>query len=234
MDSKLYKERVTYRIIIPIILFFLFGLPVNAQTEKEWRDSLSRLNKAIERCPKNIDLRLKKAAVNVELKQWDYALEEYSKVLEVDNNITARFFRAYINYNLRRYDMASLDYEEILSAFPKHFEARLGLAMTKKKQGNKQDAMDQLNLLVQLYPDSAIAYAARAGYETELKQYDVALFDWDEAIRLEPQNAEYVVSKVDILLTLKRKKDAKKTIQDAQSRGIPKEKLSEWILRTYE
>ena len=89
--------------------------------------------------------------------------------------------------------------------------------------------IDELNRLVQQFPDSAKAYAARAAYETELKQFELALFDWEEAMKREPRNLEFLVSRVDVLLTLKRHEEAWALLNDALKRGVPRAALKEWI-----
>lgn len=180
-----------------------------AQTEQEWRDSLSVLNELIRQSPKSVDLRLRKAAVNIELGQWNYATDEYSRILELDGkNLSALYYRAYVHNHERRYELAKQDYEACLTIVPRNFEAQLGLAIVKRNMGQKVEAMDGFNQLIQMFPDSAIAYAARAGYEVELKQYELALYDWDEAISRQPENIEYLMSKADVLLILKRQKEA--------------------------
>lgn len=203
-----------------------------AQTGQEWRDSLSALGRAIDRNPRNVELRLRKAAVNLELNQWDYAIEEYGRVLDLDSlNLTALYFRAYANAQQRRYPLAVADYERFLTIVPKHFEAQLGLAMVAKKVSGQVATMDQFNRLVEQFPDSALAYAARAGYEVELQQLEPALYDWSEAIRLRPNNLEFIVSKVDVLLALKRKHEAKVLLDQAIANGTPRAALRDWLER---
>lgn len=203
-----------------------------AQTGQEWRDSLSALGRAIDRNPRNVELRLRKAAVNLELNQWDYAIEEYGRVLDLDSlNLTALYFRAYANAQQRRYPLAVADYERFLAIVPKHFEAQLGLAMVAKKVSGQVATMDQFNRLVEQFPDSALAYAARAGYEVELQQLEPALYDWNEAIRLRPNNLEFIVSKVDVLLALKRKHEAKVLLDQAIANGTPRAALRDWLER---
>ena len=203
-----------------------------AQTGQEWRDSLSALGRAIDRNPRNVELRLRKAAVNLELSQWDYAIDEYGRVLDLDSlNLTALYFRAYANTQQRRYPLAVADYERFLAIVPKHFEAQLGLAMVAKKVSGQVATMDQFNRLVEQFPDSALAYAARAGYEVELQQLEPALYDWNEAIRLRPNNMEFIVSKVDVLLALKRKHEAKVLLDQAIANGTPRAALRDWLER---
>ena len=131
---------------------------IKQQTPREWRDSVSVLIEAINKAPKNISLRLLKAEANINLQQWDYAVQEYGYVLRLDEqNLAALFFRAFCHTQLRHYDLAKFDYETFLTIQPEHFEAHLGLAHTLQKMGKKTDAFDELNRIVQLFPDSADA-----------------------------------------------------------------------------
>ena len=177
---------------------------VTAQTS--WRDSLAFLNEQIRLQPTSTDLRLRKAAVNIELGQWEYAIDEYGRVLELDpKSLAAHFFRAYAHSQLRHYDQARSDYEAIIAVVPRHFEAQLGLAMTFRSMGKRTETLDRLNLLVEQHPDSALAWAARADYEAELEQFDPALYDWDEALRRDPQNQNFKASRAEVVRRMRRR-----------------------------
>lgn len=213
-----------------VFIALLLMAVTDAQTPQEWRDSLRTLNDLIKQYPSSLDLRLCKAAVNIELGQWEYAAEEYSRVLEKDaKNLAALYYRAYVNTHLRHYDLAKYDYEQFLAVMPKHFEASVGLAMVKKRMGRKADALDEMNRIVQIFPDSTLAYVLRAGFEAEIGQVEPSLFDWDEAIRREPRNADFVASKVDVLIREKRFDEARDEMKRAFSRGIPRVALKEWL-----
>lgn len=187
------------------------------------------INKQISLNPNSTDLYLEKAAVSLQLMEWETAVEACKTVLSADPvNLSALYYRAYANNNLRRYELARNDYEDFLRLAPRNMEARLGLAYTYTRLNRDDDALDQMNNLVELYPDSAVVYAARAGLEQELKLYDTALFDWTEAIKREPANSEYVTSKVETLLLLGRKKDARDSLDDAVRAGVPRGLLREW------
>ncbi len=184
-----------------IIAMLLSGFCANAQTPREWRDSVSVLIDAINKNPKDVNLRLLKGEANINLKQWEYAVQEYGYVLRLDEkNLAALFFRAFCHTQLRHYDLAKVDYETFLTIQPEHFEAHIGLAHTLRQLGRRTDTFDELNRIVQLFPDSAEAYAARASYEVEQGLYNAAVYDWDEALRLQPSNVEFAVSKVDALI----------------------------------
>ena len=203
-----------------------------AQTRKEWRDSLETLSASLKKDPNNIDLRLRKAEADIQLEQWDYALAEYGRILRADEkNLAALFFRAYVHEKQHHYGQAKADYDAFLAIEPLHLEARLGLAHVLQKMGRKQDTTDELNHIVQMFPDSAVAYAARAAFETEQQQYDVAVYDWGEAVRLKPDNVDYTISKVDVLLRLGRKREAREALDALVSKGTPRGLLKEWYDR---
>ena len=182
----------------------LMAVCAQAQTPQQWRDSVSVLMEQIRLHPNDIELRLKLAAL---------------------------YFRAYCHSRQQHYDLAKVDYETFIQLDPSYLEAHLGLAHTLQKMGRKGETLDQLNRCVQLFPDEADAYAARAAYETEQQLYDVALFDWDEAIRLKPKNVEYAVSKVDVFLRQGRILDARLALDELVRQGTPRAALKEWFDR---
>lgn len=215
-----------------LLLVLAVAAPMCAQTRQQWRDSLDVLNTEVRRNPGDIDLRLKKAEANINLEQWDFAVAEYGDILRLDDqNLAALYFRAFAYERQQQYGLARADYETFLSLQPRHFEARLGLAHVLQKMGRRTETLDELNTLVEQHPDSATAYAARAAYETELKQWDTALYDWDEAIRLAPGNVGFAVSKSDILIHLSRFPEARRELDAAVRRGANRAALREWYDR---
>ena len=215
--------------LVVLIVLVSLAKSASAQTGKQWRDSVSVLIEQINHHPNSVDLRLKKAEANINLSQYDYAADEYSKILKLDeHNLAALFFRAYCYTQLRQYSMARADYDAFLAIQPEHLEAHLGLARVLQLLNRSTDAVDELNRRVQMFPDSADAYAARAAYETQQKQYDAALYDWDEALRLRPNDASLTVSKVDILLNLGRFREARAALDKAVKHGTARAALREW------
>ena len=217
-----------------ILLFLLLmaASTANAQTMKQWRDSLDVINKEITANPDSLNLQLSKAAVCLQLLEWSDAADVCGNILDKDkNNLTALFYRAYANNNLRRYELAKNDYERFLSMSPRNMEARLGLAYTYIKLGRPTEAFDEMNNLVEMYPDNSVVYAARAELEKDMKLYDTALFDFDEALKREPGNKDYTVSKVEILISLNRINEAKTALDTAVSHGVPRGLLREWYAK---
>ena len=101
----------------------------------------------------------------------------------------------------------------------------------QQQLGRKQEALDNLNLAIQQCPDSAVAYAARANLERDMKQDDAALYDWQKAEEMAPRDPTYVVSHVDLLLVLERRKEARRVLDAAVNHGIPRGMLVEWYAK---
>ncbi len=230
MDSRLYRTGLV------LLVTILGASTIQAQQvsdSQRWRDSLTVLNRQIAESQWSTDLHLRKATANLELKQWEYAIEEYAQVLQHEpRNPAALFYRAYANTHLRRFDLARNDLNDLLIMFPSHFEGRLSLAVVLQQQGHHQDALDQLNQAIEQHADSAVAYAARANLERVIKQDESALYDWQRAEELSPRDPIYVVSHVDLLLVLERREEARRVLDAAVRRGIPRGMLQEWYQKT--
>lgn len=229
MDSRLYRTGLV------LLVTILGASTIQAQKvdNQRWRDSLTVLNRQIAESQWSTDLHLRKATANLELKQWEYAIDEYALVLQHEpRNPAALFYRAYANTHLRRFDLARNDLNDLLIMFPSHFEGRLSLAVVLQQQGHHQDALDQLNQAIEQHADSAVAYAARANLERVMKQDESALYDWQRAEELSPRDPIYVVSHVDLLLVLERREEARRVLDAAVRRGIPRGMLQEWYQKT--
>ena len=78
MDCRLYLR--CWALAAGCWLISIFSLAQT--TNQQWRDSLSVLNKQIEQSTWSTDLHLRKATVNLELRQWEYAIDEYAAILQ--------------------------------------------------------------------------------------------------------------------------------------------------------
>lgn len=79
MDSRLYRTGLV------LLVTILGASTIQAQQvsdSQRWRDSLTVLNRQIAESQWSTDLHLRKATANLELKQWEYAIDEYALVLQ--------------------------------------------------------------------------------------------------------------------------------------------------------
>ncbi len=211
------------------------AIPSLAQSYNDLLDSLENAQAQLRKFPDNIDLRLKKASWNIYLEQWNYAKEEYDRILSKDpKNVAALYYRAFANEKLHRYKYAKKDYKTMLRIVPGNFNGMLGLALIEQKDMHHTDAMNLINQVVQLYPDSAVAYAARAGIELERGMLELAEYDFTEAMRLEPSNTDFILSRADVRLRMKNKRKAREDLDLAVSKGVPRPSLAELYERCKE
>lgn len=214
------------------LLLISVGLNCTAQTKQQLRDSLKNASNELSFHPDSIDLRLKKAGWNIQLEEWRKAKDEYDIVLKTHpTNIAALYFRAFVNEKLGRYNFARLDYENLLLLVPGNFEGQLGLALLNQKDKHYTEAYDQLNRLCNQFPDSAVAYAARAGMELERNMLELAEYDYSEALKRDPQQTDYLLNRVEIRLRLGKHKEAREDLDSLLALGISKGELREYYKR---
>lgn len=209
------------------ILLLVCSLGLHAQSQKALRDSLAVASDSLAFHPDSIDLRLKKAAWNLQLEQWEYARAEYDYVLKLDDrNVAALYYRAYVNEKLRRYKFARLDYQNLLTIVPGNFEASLGLALLNQKDKHYTEALDMLNALCDHFPNKSEAFAARAGVEVERNMYELAEYDYSQAFALEPSNTDYLLARADVRLKMNHKLEAREDLDQLVRMGVSKPTLS--------
>lgn len=215
------------RTFAALALGLMLSLTAQAQEDrKALRDSLKLAMEQLSYHPDSVDLRLRKAAWNMQLGEWQYAKDEYDWVIgHHPDNLAARYYRAYANTQLRRYNFARLDYETVLRVVPGNFDARLGLALLNQKDHHYTEAMDGVNMLVSSYPDSATAWAARAGIEKERDMKELAVYDYGEALRREPDNRDWLLARADLLIALRRYEEARKNLDRLVKLGVARGEL---------
>lgn len=210
----------------------LASLSSIAQERSQLRDSLSKALATLAYHPDSVDLILKKASWNIELGQWQYAKDSYDDVLRLEPyNPAALFFRAYANEKLNRLNFARLDYETLLTIVPGNFEAQLGLALLNFKDKHFTEGMDMANRLVSQFPDSAVAYAARAGMERERGMTELAEYDYTEALRRDSANTDYLLSRADLRIQLRMWDEARRDLDKLVALGIPQSSLKAFYRR---
>ncbi len=211
------------------LLMLCLSTGAMAQNNNSLRDSLKAASERLSFHPDSIDLRLKKAGWNIQLEEWQNAKIEYDIVLRNEpTNIAALYYRAFCNERLGRYNFARLDYQSVLTLVPGNFEARLGLALLNEKDKHYTEALDGINQLVTAYPDSAIAWAARAGIESERGMNELAEYDYGKALQLDPDNKDYLLARADLRIKLLNYTDAKQDLDRLVQLGTPRAALKEW------
>lgn len=74
----------------------------------------------------------------------------------------------------------------------------MGLALLNEKDKHYTEAYDGINNLIEQYPDSAMAYAARGGIEKERGMLELAEYDYAKAMSLDEDNQDYRINHIDL------------------------------------
>jgi tetratricopeptide (TPR) repeat protein len=185
---------------------------------------------ALNLAPYSILILLNRATVYMEQGFFNRAYVDYCLVLDRDKkNMEALLMRAYIYMIRRDYHAARVDYNQLLEVDSLHYSARLGLATLNQREEKFREAMDILEGLINEYPTEMELYMACAEVEQNMNLPDLALFDIDRAILLNPLSAEAFLLRGKINLAGKKKKKAKKDFEKAESLGISSSELREWL-----
>lgn len=209
------------KIILSLVVLLSWSCnPTKAQTNP-LRDSLLIATHTLEQHTDSVDLRLKRASWYLLLEKWNSAKDDYDLILaHYPNNVAALFFRAYANERLGRYGFARQDYNNLLKLVPGHFEAQLGLILLNQKDKHYTEAMDGINGLIEQYPTSAVAYAARAGMEEERGLLILAEYDYTQAIMRDPNNTDYIIQRIEVYRKQKKYEQAKRDAALLRKMGI--------------
>lgn len=211
----------------PYILLVAFALSTACLAQNTLRDSLSLLNRQLELRPTDTDLLLKRGGVEIALESWRSAIDTYTSVLKNDKrNPAALFYRAYAYEQLGRFNFARRDYEDYLKTVPLNFEGMLCLALLNHKDKHYTEAYDEINVLVEMHPDSTQLYVARANMEEDRSLIEPAIYDWGEVIAREPTNAQHYIKRAQLYLQVSKRGEAERDLDKAVSLGTPRNSLN--------
>lgn len=117
--------------------------------------------------------------------QWRDAVTLFSRVLEEKPRmLDLREDRAACYIELQQYDNALQDYDYLVMMQPDDEQYRLFHAMLQDRTGQRLDAIDELDAILERRPDYAEAYLLRAGAYTGLGNKGYARRDLDKAVSL--------------------------------------------------
>lgn len=196
------------------------------ERQRRYDEALESYTLGINLSPHTMGLLLDRASLYMRLGREEKALTDYSDVLDLNpDHREALLFRAYIYVRQRLFKRARQDYDALLKLEPTHEQGLLGLALLNDKDNRPREAMEIMNRLVALYSARASIYAVRGGMEQARKQYELAQYDLDKAVELEPQNPEYYLCRAGFYMEIKKKKLARADLEAALRLGASREEV---------
>lgn len=185
-----------------------------AESEGNLLEAEAHYTQVLKQRPEQHHVRLSRAVVAVQLHHFNEAKSDCDALLNLSpskndyNKIL--FVRATALMGLRLNHEARKDLEKLCMLDPKNENASIMLALSLHDEGRSQEALERLNIHLKINPQNIDALSLRAAIHQELHLYDLARMDYDEAIRLAPDNAALYVERARCLEKLGHARAAEK------------------------
>lgn len=148
----------------------------------ELEEALAAYNQAIEIEPEEAEnYNARGNHYHDDLKDYNPALEDYSKAIELDSDPIYYRNRAITYTELGEYDAAMADYEQAIELDPEYVWAYTGQASLYEKLEDYEAALAAYNQAIEIDPEEAGTYHARGYYYYNRKDYDAAIKDYTKA-----------------------------------------------------
>lgn len=202
------------------------------------KDALKSFTKSFELNNKYDVALLNRAKTYRDLKETDKAIIDYKKVIEIKNTNEEAYFDLAVLYSKREdYARAQECYEKLIELNPEeNYPAAINLVIVKKRQGDLDGALSDMNKLIEkipsnefLYENRANVYNNRADILMNMKRYDEAFEDIEKSLALEPEYVTAIITKGEIYYFQGDYGNACIFFKIAQSKGAPKEKLKKYM-----
>lgn len=136
-----------------------------------------------------------KALCLMELNKYNEAENILNEALLHDTeNVDLLLNRGILYEKMGRKEDAAADYTRILLTHPMHEKANIYLSKTGIEVGNA-DKLLIFNSILENNPEYIEALSQRASLHFNLKEYQKAIKDYSDALKLQPSNAEFWLSR---------------------------------------
>ena len=127
-----------------------------------------------------------------------------------EERIRLLFVRASALMGMRLNKDARADLETLCILDQKNENAPIMLALSLHDEGRTQEALERLSIHLRITPENVDALSLRATIYSTQKLYDLALLDYNEALRIAPENADLYLERAQCLEALGKKGAAEK------------------------
>jgi tetratricopeptide (TPR) repeat protein len=179
-----------------------------------WRlqEAVQSLNKAMAMDPECARAYYNRAATYHAQQQWDRALDDLDRAIEIEPLAGFYFGRADIHSNLGNNEQADEDYSKAIELSRDAMTQARSLynrALIRYNHlGEHEKALADFDQAIKLDPGFAMAYRARGAVYWEQERWEEAARDYSKAIELEPSNAGAYWGRGDVYTQLGKLEEA--------------------------
>ncbi|HOU13899.1 MAG TPA: tetratricopeptide repeat protein [Anaerolineae bacterium] len=124
-----------------------------------------------------------RAAIYLSMGEYDKAIQEYGKALELDPTFTPAYYdRGLAHAQRQHYADAVADFSQVIALDPQHADAYYNRGLVYARQGAFAQALADYDQALDLHPDDALIYNSRGNVHYNTKDYAQAIADYDQAI----------------------------------------------------
>lgn len=126
------------------------------------------------------------AEIKLAFKQPQAAVEAYSKAITLNQkNFDAFYGRAKMRKEAKEFNKAKEDYQHCIALAPKRTDLFIFLGMCQYYSQEYQPALLSFNQYIKFFPQDPLSYFYRGDIQKKLKQYALAIPDFEKAIDLQ-------------------------------------------------
>ena len=159
---------------------------------KKYNEALVQLNRASGLYERNSNIYPEKVITLMGLERYDQALKvsDTAILLKIKDEAMNYYYRGVIYVALNNDILGKKELEKAISKDKKLIEPRLELAELLIRNGNTQEAMNQINTVLSVNDRNTAAYLARSEIYKKNLDFPSAINDVSKTILIEPNNPE--------------------------------------------
>jgi tetratricopeptide (TPR) repeat protein len=149
--------------------------------------------------PDDRDLPLIAGHVSADRNEYESAIQDFTRALEIDPKIAVGYMnRGYVYNDLRLATNAERDFRKALELNPKYGEAHLGLAYALLQLRRSTAALKEAELASRLLPDSESLHLVKAEAYRQRVMLTLAENEYRQALKLNPKASSTYLALADV------------------------------------
>ncbi len=208
-----------------------YNLALIEVAQGQLAQAVKSLSAILDTHPDYHDARLSRAEANLQLGKASEAISDAESLMPLDTRYStiteeisnrALFIKAAALYQLRRYPDAKANAEKLMRKCPENENAQVLEALCLCRMGQPKEALNRLNFIVAAHPDNVDALSTRAQMEYDQQLYTLARGDYDQLVKLQPEESNWLIERARSLIAHGEKAAARRDLDKAVAQGTPR------------